>query len=321
MADKKISEFSSLSSLSDSDICLVNSNNATFKTTFGTIKSFIKAAIPTGVKGSAESSYRIGNVNITLDNIGTGTAGFHNSIFRGKNLGTSVTSAQWTAIGNGTFDDLFIGDYWVINGVTWRIAAFDYWYNTGDTVCTTHHIVIVPDTNLLSANGSTTHWLHHEDKSDGAYVGTDFYAGTNDNTGKAQCRSKAQSAFGSSHILTHRVPFQNSAMSGSTNVGYSTAGAWYDSDIDIMSEPMVYGSKIFADVKCGGAIPNMFAIDNSQLPLFALAHSFICNRALWWLRDVVSATYFAGVYLHGTCHYFGASSSWVGVRPAFGIRA
>ena len=251
----------------------------------------------------------------------TQNAGFHNSIFRGKSLGSSVTAAQWSAIGNGTFDDLFIGDYWTINSIVWRIAAFDYWYRCGDTECTTHHAVIVPDSNLLVADGSTTHWLHHEDKTDGAYVGTDFYQGANGNNGKSQCRSKAQSAFGSSHILTHREHFQNSAMSGSTNVGYATAGTWYDSDIDIMNEPMVYGSKIYGDVKAGGNIPNMYTIDKSQLPLFALAPSFICNRAYWWLRDVVSAAYFAYVNIGGHCHYIGASASWVGVRPAFGIRA
>ena len=53
----------------------------------------------------------------------TQNAGFHNSIFRGKNLGTSITSEQWSAISSGTFDDLFIGDYWVINGM-----RFDFQY-------------------------------------------------------------------------------------------------------------------------------------------------------------------------------------------------
>lgn len=41
-------------------------------------------------------------------------AGFHNSVYRGKYLGTAVTDTQWTAIGNGTFEDLYIGDYWTI---------------------------------------------------------------------------------------------------------------------------------------------------------------------------------------------------------------
>lgn len=60
-------------------------------------------------------------------------AGFHNSLYRGENLGDHVTDEQYATIAAGTFDGLWIGDYWVIGGVTYRIAAFDYYYNTGDT--------------------------------------------------------------------------------------------------------------------------------------------------------------------------------------------
>src|SRR5699024_9521029 len=69
-------------------------------------------------------------------------AGAHNSVYRGKNLGASVTAEQYAAIAAGTFDDLYIGDYWTIGGVTYRIAAFDYYLHTGDTPCTDHHAVI-----------------------------------------------------------------------------------------------------------------------------------------------------------------------------------
>lgn len=251
----------------------------------------------------------------------TGTAGFHNSIFRGKYLGTSVTAAQYAAISAGTFDDMFIGDYWTINNVVWRIAAFDYWYRCGDTECTTHHIVIVPDSNLLAADGSTTHWMHNSNTTEGGYVGTDFYAGTNSNTGKATCQNAAKNAFGAAHILTHREYFTNSCKSGNTNVGYPTAGAWYDSDVDMMNEQMVYGCKVFGSRSAGANVPADYTIDKSQLPLFRLAPSFICNRAYWWLRDPASASYFALVVYNGACHYDSASNAWVGVRPAFGIKA
>ena len=96
----------------------------------------------------------------------------HNSIYRGKYLGSAVTSAQWTAIKNGTFDDLFVGDYWTIGGVNWRIAGFNYWYNTGDTNCTKNHAVIVPDSNLASCAMNSTNI------TTGAYVGSDFYTGS-----------------------------------------------------------------------------------------------------------------------------------------------
>lgn len=256
-----------------------------------------------------------GGVYSAIDILHTKNAGFHNSIFRGKNLGASVTSAQWNVISSGTFDDLFIGDYWTINDIVWRIAAFDYWYNCGDTACTTHHVVIVPDANLVAAYG-TIHWMNATDTTEGAYVGSDFYTGNNGNTGKAQCTTKINSAFGAGHILTHREYLQNAVKDG-----YGSAGAWYDSTLECMNEQMVYGGRVFGDIMHGSNIPSAYTISKSQLPLFALAPSFICNRTAWWLRTVVSASFFAGVGSRGDCSCHGAAGAWVGLRPAFGIRA
>lgn len=67
-------------------------------------------------------------------------AAAHNCVYRGKALGSSFTSAQSEAIRSGKFIDLYIGDYWTVNGVDYIIAAFDYWLNTGDTPCTKHHV-------------------------------------------------------------------------------------------------------------------------------------------------------------------------------------
>lgn len=36
----------------------------------------------------------------------------HKQIYRGKNLGSAPTAAQYAAIRNGTYDDIFLGDYW-----------------------------------------------------------------------------------------------------------------------------------------------------------------------------------------------------------------
>ena len=241
-------------------------------------------------------------------------AGAHNGIYRGKYLGAEVTQAQWDAIGAGTFDDLYIGDYWTINNVNWRIAAFDYWLRTGDTECTTHHAVIVPDTSLLAVDGSTTHWMNTSDTTTGAYVGTKFYSGGN--TAKSTCISKAEGAFGAAHILSHREYFANA-----TSNGYQSAGAWYDSKVDMMNEQMVYGCRVFSNAVHGTNLPHAQAIDKGQLPLFALAPSFICDRVGWWLRDVISTSQFAVANAAGRCDGNYASNNWLGVRPAFGICA
>lgn len=230
-------------------------------------------------------------------------AGAHNSIYRGKNLGSTVTTAQWNAIGAGTFEDLYIGDYWVINGVNWRIAAFDYYYRTGDTECTTHHVVIVPDTNLYN------HVMNDTNITTGAYVGSKMYI-----EGLATAKTTINNAFGSAHILTHRAYLQNA-----TSNGYASAGAWYDSTVELMTEQNVYGCKIFGSVINGTNIPNNYTIDKSQYPLFALNPYLQSNRQWYWLRDVVSAADFASCNSGGLAYYAYASASG-GVRPAFCIK-
>ena len=229
-------------------------------------------------------------------------AGFHNSIYRGKSLGSAVTDAQWAAIKAGTFDDLFIGDYWTIGGVTYRIAAFDYYYKTGDTSCETHHVTLVPDTSMY------THVMNDTNITDGAYVGSKMYT-----TGLTQAKTTINNAFGSAHILNHRQYLQNA-----TTNGVSTGGAWYDSTIELMTEQNVYGCKIFGDVVHGTTFQNNYTIDKSQYPLFAFRPDMISNRQWFWLRDVANATRFAYVNIYGYAGHYNASSV-CGVRPAFSI--
>ena len=229
-------------------------------------------------------------------------AGFHNSVYRGKNLGAAVTDAQWTAIKNGTFEDLYIGDYWTIGDINYRIAAFDYYYKAGDTSCTTHHVVLVPDTNMY------THAMNDTNITDGAYVNSKMYA-----EGLTQAKTTITSAFGSAHILKHRQYLQNA-----TSNGIATGGAWYDSTVELMTEQNVYGCKVFGNGINGTTFPNNYTIDKSQYPLFAFRPDMISNRQWFWLRDVASASLFAYVGSGGTATCDTASNA-NGVRPAFSI--
>lgn len=238
-------------------------------------------------------------------------AGAHNAIYRGKSLGSTVTTAQYAAIKAGTFDDLYIGDYWTIGGVNYRIAAFDYYLNSGDTNCTTHHVVIVPDTCLYNAqmhNTSSGSWESGAaNTTAGGYVGSDMYK-----SNLEQAKTTIKSAF-SGHVLKHRIYLTNAVANGR-----ASGGVWCDSEVDLMCEQMVYGSGIFSPVSDGSNVPANYRVEKSQLPLFQHEPSRICNRNNWWLRDVITASFFALVSLHGTATYYGASGS-LGVRPAFCI--
>lgn len=238
-------------------------------------------------------------------------AGAHNAIYRGKSLGSTVTTAQYAAIKAGTFDDLYIGDYWTIGGVNYRIAAFDYYLNSGDTNCTTHHVVIVPDTCLYNAqmhNTSSGGWESGAaNTTAGGYVGSDMYK-----SNLEQAKTTIKSAF-SGHVLKHRIYLTNAVANGR-----ASDGAWCDSEVDLMCERMVYGSGIFSPVSDGSNVPANYRVEKSQLPLFQHEPSRICNRATWWLRDVITASHFAVVRGSGNADYLNASSS-LGVRPAFCI--
>ena len=227
-------------------------------------------------------------------------AGGHNSVFRGKNLGSSVSPSQWSAIQNASFDDIFVGDYWVIGGVNWRIAALDYFYNTGDTALTKHHAVIVPDTQLYTANMNDT------DTTEGAYVNSKMRT-----ENLEQAKTTIKNAFGASHVLSHRLYLSNA-----TKNGRASGGGWYDADVEIMTEHMAYGNGVFSPVSDGSSIPNNYRIEKSQLPLFTFSPNLISNRQWYWLRDVISSATFA--YVDGGGYATSGHASYVdGVRPYF----
>lgn len=280
---KKVTELTSITTPGDSNVIPIHDGTGLKKITFANFKA--KAVEDTEAKIAP----------LLFNN-----AGAHNAIYRGKSLGSSVTTAQYSAISAGTFDDMYIGDYWTIGGVNYRIAAFDYYLNCGDTSCTKHHVVLVPDTCLYN------HVMNDTNITTGAYVGSKMYT-----EGLEQAKTTIKAAF-SGHVLSKRIYLSNATANGK-----ASAGAWCDSEVDLMCEHMVYGNGVFSPVSDGTTVPNNYRVEKSQLPLFQHEPSRICNRASWWLRDVISASFFARVNYDGGA-YYGASNS-LGVRPAFCI--
>ena len=225
----------------------------------------------------------------------------HNAIYRGNNLGTSVTASQYAAINAGTFENLYIGDYWTISGINYRIAAFDYYWNCGDNAAPPHHAVIVPEKSLYNAKMNTTN------TTTGGYAGSQMYT-----TNLEQAKTTIKAAF-SGHVVKHRIYLVNVV----TN-GYSSGGAWYDSEVDLMNEQMVYGSGILSPVSTGGVVPTNYRVEKNQLPLFAMNPAMSNIREAYWLRDVLTASNFAIVGYAGNAGDNNASVSY-GVRPAFCI--
>lgn len=246
----------------------------------------------------------------------TQNAGFHNSIYRGKNLGNIITVEQYAAISAGTFDDLFIGDYWTMEGFTWRIAALDYWYNTGypanNNICTEHHVVIVPDSPLAYGK------MHDTTNLTDGYAGSDFRTGKNSNSAKVTINNILENIFGT-HVLEHEE-----RLSTTVSGGLVTGTDWCSSRFELMTEMMVYGCRIHTKVNAGLAAQSScdMTFDQCQLPLFRHDKSamIVEEHNYWWLRDFASANEFCVVGPSGEASLTGMTFAVPGFRPAFGIK-
>lgn len=243
---------------------------------------------------NAEGIATLNALTAFLKNKGASRA---NALITEYNLGTSFTAEQSADIRAGNFDLVRTGGYWTINGRKYWAAHADYRLHCGDTELTTHHMLVIPDKAFY--NGV----MNDTNDTTGAYYGSKMKT-----SGLADALATVKADFGAEHILTHRVLLANAISNGA-----SSGWAWYDSQIDLMNEKMVYGSYAW-----GGGSQNGYdtGADKSQLALFQARPDLITTRAAWWLRDVRSATDFCGVTGNGDADGWGASAS-VGVRPAF----
>lgn len=220
-----------------------------------------------------------------------------NSFIYEHSLGTSFTAEQSADIRAGKFELVRTGGYWTINGRKYWAAHADYRLNCGDTALTTHHMLVIPDKSFYNRV------MNDANDTTGSYYGSKMKT-----SGLADALATIKADFGADHILTHRIILPNAVSNGA-----SSGWAWYDSQIDLMNEKMVYGSHAW-----GGGSQNGYdtGADKSQLALFQARPDLITNRENWWLRDVQSATNFCLVYTDGSANSWNASIS-VGVRPAF----
>lgn len=246
-------------------------------------------------------------------------AGFHNSIYREKNISSYLTDGSlWTRISSGKFNDLFVGDYFniVLDGAlsVMRIAGFDTFLKTGVTEISTHHVVIISDVifeNAPMISAETT----------GGYLNTTMYKTT-----LPKWAAYLEIEIGASHVLQTTEFLTSSIDVNAKNVmrqdliGASNGCNWGTQHANLLSETEVYGYMSYSSSGYENGMSNY-----GQLPLFRLNPSKIIaltlngNRTDYWLRNVASSYKFCSVEKHGIASYLDNDSIGVGVRPRFVI--
>ena len=273
----------------------------------------------TALSGSAITSA------ITIYDLVPDGAASHRNFYRGKDITAAFNAGTVsTNIANGTFRDIFPGDYitkqitvprilkadgtteyiaqktYTVNFV---IADLDIWLNRGDTATTAHHVAIVPQSVVFNS------CMNESNVTTGGYAGS--FMNTNVMPAFA---TGLQNAFGASHLISFRIGLSNgvTTTTASASHPYWTGtsnwwGAWTSEICCLMSEGMVHGqspnhSAAMDETMCG------------QFAAFRLNSNLVYNRQNYWLSDVVSSAYFAFVNGYG---YAGAShaSTVRGVRP------
>ena len=241
-------------------------------------------------------------------------AAAHNGIYRGKDLTAYFNSGEMSAaIADGSFRNIYPGDYIIksitIDGTTYSNVKFiimdlDYHLHCGDNETTAHHVAIMPEEQLGTAQMNSSH------TTTGGYVGSAMWT-----THIPKVVAGFEAAFGAAHILEHRELLSNAIdanVKPNSYDGWSGAAsswAWTSVKANLANENMVYGAPVLSS-----SLYDTGECD-SQLSAFRLNHGLICSkRYWWWLRSVANSSYFCDVNVLGDAGGTHAADSR-GVRP------
>ena len=233
--------------------------------------------------------------------------------------------------GYSAYEDIMPGDY-INMGRTVTCPNIDSGSAGGTgsqyaTVVSCGGLSGIGDSNAVSYNhlvmtagqgvGGTQHFGRHQmnatNTTTGGYVGSvmntavlgDVVSSGSISTG-ATVNQQLYYIFGS-HLKTTREILSNAVTDGK-----SSGWAWTPVQAVLMSEAEVYGTNVWSSsgYDTGTAY--------RQFELFQWSRSAINNRsAYYWLKNVVSSSYFALSDIYGFAHYLVASDTSRFVRPRF----
>lgn len=204
-------------------------------------------------------------------------------------------------IRDGSFEDLYVGDYWETEDNRWLIADIDYFNNTwGDTRY--RHLLIVPDYGLGTAPMNDT------DTTNTGYINSKMAKEYIDEI----AAPKIYSVFGEDNLYETQHLLSSSASNGSVE-GFT----YVAKKIVLMNEPMVFGSIIVRQSHI-----NAYYMNGCQLALFRLNPLKIVEadrNVNYWLSDIASTNAFVSVVGNGTVASDLSNNSRL-IRPIFAIK-
>lgn len=236
----------------------------------------------------------------------TGTSFASGTIY--YEMGGTLTNRTWTATTDTApqTGKIYATKSTKTENVTLMFAAFDYYYNVGDTALTTHHAVLIP----RGCGFNTTAKMNSSNTTVGSYFNSDMHQIV------LPCYAKSLKTVLNNHLLAHRTILPNAinasppSMAGAGFTGASNAWAWETVELQLMSEPQIYGTTVWSSSAYD------VGVDYKKLPVFDFINGIQFGHSGYWLRSVVSSTGFAYCGATGGAYGGGASDADY-VRPLF----
>lgn len=178
-------------------------------------------------------------------------------------------------------------------------AAFDYYYNIGDTALTTHHAVLIP----RGAGFATMAKMNPTNTTAGGYYGSDMHQIT------LPCYAKSIKTALGNHLLSYKtwlttaVNASAPSMAGAGMTGAASASEWKATKLQLMNEVQLYGSAAWSSSAYD------VGADNEKFPVFNFINPIHFDRSNFWLRSVVSSARFAYCTGYGDANNTAASNA------------
>ena len=240
------------------------------------------------------------NANELVGYVVQDNAESHNNIYRGKNLGRSLTNIQLQGIKDGTFKDLYVGDYFDFGTQKLRVAHLDYFLER--TISSlerhfplfTHHLVLISD-HIHGRSNYGTQRL--------SYASSDLKKAIESKTIRSEVGYiPGIEDFDVLNLQDYRSPTDDRAK---RQLYKSHAGA--------LSSFMVVGRDLMGS--SSGIIPT-----DPQMALFRLSPKMISINYSWWLADSCDDIYAFMVGPYGAIEK-GEKRDSCGIRPYYVITA
>lgn len=228
----------------------------------------------------------------------SGVGVMHRSVYRGKNLGDTITNAQYAQIKAGMFLDLFVGDYWVVNGVNYRIVDLDYYY--GSTSTPKHHAVIMPDTAMTNGPMNTT-----ATNSTGIYNSAWF------KSTRGALETRISTIFPS-----RTMPLTTYISSAVDSAGNIIGNTPISGMANLPHETQIYGSRLIG-AQTSGASSHIDERSQFAGMLLNPSLQLDLSTTYTWLADPVKTSYFAAVWNSPGMADAASAETTQGFRPYF----